>query len=46
MIVWLAATQKTPFLFKGHNSAKTYSSRKPAKYAQLLELQINPVKLY
>jgi hypothetical protein len=45
--VYLAThRKKTPFLSKGHNSAKNHSTRKPVQYAQGLELQINPVKFH
>jgi hypothetical protein len=34
--------EKNTFLSKGHNSAKNHSTGKPVKYAQGLELEINP----
>jgi hypothetical protein len=43
---YVADNTKKTFLFKGNNSAKNHSSEKLVNDAQVLDLQINPVKKF
>ena len=45
-IALLEDTIKTPYLFKGHNSANKHSIIKSVKYVQGLEVLINPDFFY